>query len=264
MSVNTNPKWHWFFADFPQPVATLPFTVSVSQPALVHRLKTVMRYQSGDSLVLVDATQQQAYQGVVQTIHRGEVTVTLLAPIAARQLDSPKMIAAVSLIKGTRWEWILQKLTELGVAEIIPLAAQRSVVEVKQPETKRSRWQEIVTQAAEQSERVSLPQLYPPMPLPRFAEAMQARPGVLKLVASERAGTPLSQAIVNSSNADEIVFAIGPEGGWVEAELDLLRSAGFQWVHFGDTILRSETAAMYLASILHYARHQNPVIATTG
>lgn len=244
-------------------VTALPFQLVVSRQDLVHRLKTVMRYQPGDALVLVDATHQQAYHGVIEALHKKTVTVNLISRLAEAPIKSPQIIAAVSLIKGPRWEWVLQKLTELGVSQIIPLQPQHSVVAVKQLDAKHSRWQEIIMQAAEQSEQVRLPMLHTPIVLPEFAADVASQQKALKLVASERGGAPLTHELLQQVAWEKIVFAIGPEGGWAAAELDLLRSAGFQSVHFGDTILRSETAAMYLASILHYACRQNPSPSTT-
>ncbi len=259
LSANALKGLHWFFTTFPSPVGPLPQTQLLNDTDLIHHLKTVMRLRSGAELILVDEPTAQAFQARVEQVESRSLQVTLLGKLNPPAQQGPRFVAAVALIKGPRWDWLLQKLTELGIDEIIPLQTQRTVIDVKDKTTKQSRWHQILKHASEQSERVTIPVIGEPVKVKAFASAA-ADEGTLKLVALERSESSLSETLNRSSQPyRQIRFAIGPEGGWDEAEIRLLHENGFQSVSLGDKILRSETAAMYLTSVLDYVTRSSAV-----
>ncbi len=139
-------------------------------------------------------------------------------------------------------EWAIEKCTELGVAQIVPVIAQRTDAHLAAASAKRTeRWQRIARQAAEQSRRASPPEIAGPI---RFAEALDF-PGSLRIVLAESEQRTLLSDAVRSQNAGGgVVLAVGPEGGWSEGELQSFRDAHWISASLGDTILRAETAAI--------------------
>jgi 16S rRNA (uracil1498-N3)-methyltransferase len=247
---------HWFYADFGHVPETLPNRVIVEDPDLAHHLKTVMRLKPGDGLILVNEPEQQPYSCVLGSVRKDQVEITLAHRIPVSPEKGIQVSAAVSLIKGPRWDWGLQKLTELGVTEIIPLETQRTVVEVKNPQGKQERWEYILKQAAAQCERRTLPRLHSTIALSEFIQDSQALgKETTKLFASERSGDALHEVLISKGTPSRIVFAVGPEGGWDPSEIQLLQDGGFHAVSLGDKILRSETAALYLAAVIQYVSH---------
>src|SRR5690606_5270658 len=140
---------------------------------------------------------------------------------------------------------------------IIPLQAERCTVKIHQVrdiEKKLARWQAVVQNAAEQSEGLFVPEITSPMSLMQFAGAVEEVP--VRLLLQERGERPALKAVLTHPDfqTSRYAAAIGPEGGWNEAELQLFRFAGFLPVSLGARILRSETAAMALMSALLYER----------
>jgi 16S rRNA (uracil1498-N3)-methyltransferase len=154
-----------------------------------------------------------------------------------------------ALPKADKLELVIQKATELGAIRIVPVQAERSVVQLKgdRAEGKISRWQKIAQEAAEQCERGRVPTVEAPTTL----KGLDLPAGTLGLVLSERAeGLTLPRALPDKL-PEAIALFVGPEGGWTPAELDLLRGKGVREVSLGQRILRTETAGLTaLAMIL--------------
>ena len=159
----------------------------------------------------------------------------------------------LAIFKFDRMEWAIEKCTELGVAQIVPVIAQRTDAHLAAASAKRAeRWQRIARQAAEQSRRASPPEITTPI---KLAEALDF-PASLRIVLAESERRTLLRDVVGSQSAGSgIVLAVGPEGGWSEGELRLFRDA--QWISasLGDTILRAETAAIAGTAIVASALH---------
>jgi 16S rRNA (uracil1498-N3)-methyltransferase len=158
------------------------------------------------------------------------------APLAVQ------VTVALSIFKFDRMEWAIEKCTELGAARIVPVIARRTETHLASAAAKRvDRWRRIVLQAAEQSRRVSPPEISDPLKLKDTA----ALPGGLRIVLSE-SETEMTLKDVVQSHADrrDIVLALGPEGGWADDELELFQEAGWISASLGNTILRAETAAI--------------------
>lgn len=188
---------------------------------------------------------------------------SISAEIVKRQVAAVqsgfRVTVLLPLLKGGRFEWALEKLTELGVAKIVPVIFSRSVVRTK-GSAKLDHWQAVLKESAEQCERAVLPEICEPRELQVILqEGLTTAPGWF-LVCAERSGAPLLGSLVHSrkdmdSPPENIVVVVGPEGGITGDELQKLENFAFQKVSLGSTVLRSETAAIAaLAQIMGAAK----------
>ncbi|WLP85632.1 16S rRNA (uracil(1498)-N(3))-methyltransferase [Mycoplasma seminis] len=155
-----------------------------------------------------------------------------------------EVILALSVIKLDRFEWALQKATELGVSKIIPMLTQytqHDLVKFNKFSAKYDRFNTILKNAAEQSFRNKIPEL---LPLTKFEDVIQMQCAA-KFIAHEKIATsiPLPQPIQS-----DVLFLVGPEGGFSQDEILLAQQNGVEAISLGSRILRAETAAIYLLS----------------
>jgi 16S rRNA (uracil1498-N3)-methyltransferase len=158
-----------------------------------------------------------------------------------------KITLALAVFKFDRMEWAIEKCTELGVAQIVPVIAQRTDVHLAAATIKRTeRWRRIARQAAEQSRRAVPPEIAAPVELP---EAL-GLPGDVRIVLAESEEKALLRDVLESLPQEvEIVLAVGPEGGWTVDELQSFHQAGWTSASLGRTVLRAETAAIAATAI---------------
>jgi 16S rRNA (uracil1498-N3)-methyltransferase len=167
----------------------------------------------------------------------------------ARDVETPLPIAlAQSISSRERMDLTLQKATELGVAQIWPLATKRSLVRLSDERAERrvAHWQHLVAAACEQCGRNRLPEVHPPEPLPDWLSRLPAQNGALRLVLSPAASQRLAELAAPSS----VLLLIGPEGGLTPDEVELAQHFGFVGVRLGPRILRTETAALAAISAI--------------
>jgi len=229
-------------------------------------LGRVLRAEPGQLYELSDGS--QVWLGRVERVEiskRGDnrIEFALVEPIAARQ-PSIEIHLFISIIKFDRFEWCLEKATELGVAEIVPLAAARSDKQlVGAAEKRRARWERIVTESAQQARRLRPPTVG--AVLHADSAFRQAR-AACKILLSERPGTPSLQGALSSSRASAMApartaerdvaadaLAIGPEGGWTDEEFAAGGASGFVEASLGENILRTETAVIAGLAVLRFA-----------
>jgi 16S rRNA (uracil1498-N3)-methyltransferase len=160
----------------------------------------------------------------------------------------PQVTLALSIFKFDRMEWAIEKCTELGVARIIPVIASRTDARLATAAAKRAdRWRRIALQAAEQSRRVSPPEI--PQPL-KLKDAL-ALPGSTRILLSENKPDAMLKDLLQSHRRDsDVVLALGPEGGWTNDELKLFQEASWLSASLGSTILRAETAAIAALAVV--------------
>ena len=158
-----------------------------------------------------------------------------------------KITLALAVFKFDRMEWAIEKCTELGVAHIVPLIAQRTDVHLAATTIKRTeRWRRIARQAAEQSRRAAPPEIAAPVELPEVL----GLPGDVRIVLAESEAKALLRDVLESLPREaEIVLAVGPEGGWTVDELQSFHQAGWTSASLGRTVLRAETAAIAATAI---------------
>jgi 16S rRNA (uracil1498-N3)-methyltransferase len=194
-----------------------------------------------------------------ETVRRGRI-VSLSADRVEFDLGEEIPVAGavqitlfLSIFKFDRMEWAIEKCTELGVAKIIPVIAQRTDSHLAAAAKKRvERWQRIALQASEQSRRATPPEIADPIKLAdalRVPDTIESVP--LKIVLSESENQTLLRDIVKAPVADGgILLAVGPEGGWTDDELESFQQAGWIAASLGNTILRAETAAIAATAIV--------------
>jgi 16S rRNA (uracil1498-N3)-methyltransferase len=153
----------------------------------------------------------------------------------------------LSIFKFDRMEWAIEKCTELGVARIVPVIARRSEAHLASAAAKRvERWRRIVLQAAEQSRRSLVPEVFQPL---KLKEALML-PGGMRIVLSEFETEVKLKDLLQYPSDGEVVIALGPEGGWTNEELTVFREAGWISASVGSTILRTETAAIAAMAVV--------------
>lgn len=209
-----------------------------------HYLYYVLRLKAGDKLWILDG-QGQRWLGEIQ-----ENSVKLLRPDYCGTELSTEIVLCLALLKAASFEQVLQQATELGVKRIIPIHTARSLL---QPSAhKYQRWQRILQEAAEQSERLYVPTLSAPLSV---AEMVQLTPR--GYIASLTASQLLWDYLPQMDFFQPIYLAIGPEGGWTDSELEQVLAAGWQAFSLGRRTLRAVTAAIAsLTLVSHYTeRH---------
>lgn len=156
---------------------------------------------------------------------------------AAAEADLTLLLA---IFKFDRFEWAIEKCTELGVSKVVPVIARRTDAHLASASAKRvERWRRIAVQSAEQSRRTNPPEIPDPIKLQQASRV----PGKIRIVLSE-AEQQARLAELFSGEGTEAILAIGPEGGWTEDELNLFQKERWVSASLGSTILRAETAAI--------------------
>lgn len=181
---------------------------------------------------------------------KGEITFELLEPVAVKE-PPWRLHLLLSIVKFDRFEWCLEKAAELGVNEITPLIAARTDKPLVAAASKRSsRWEKILLESAQQARRLRPPALHAAV---RSTESFARSKGSLNVLLSEREDAPAFGRALSGVRASDAVLAIGPEGGWTGEEIAAARAAQFVEASLGDTILRTETAALAALAILRFS-----------
>ncbi len=220
--------------------------------SLGRQLSRVLRLRPSDHIVLLDDS-GWAYEVELDRVTRGLATGHIVGAWEPRTEPSARLVLYQALPKGRKFDWILQKGTELGVSTFVPLVTERCVrARGKRDEGhKLARWRRIVAEAAEQSGRARLPRVLQVTP---FAESCEAPPSdALALMASVGdEAVPLSKALRSLEDAAPhlrvVRLYVGPEGGFAPREVALAREAGIVLVSLGPRILRTETAGLVALS----------------
>ena len=205
--------------------------------------RTVLRLTAGSLLTLFNGTGIEATARVLAPSQRG--TTFEVESVETPDREPPvRLTVGLSVLKGDRFEVALQKLTELGVARIVPLLTERSVVSFDDARgwlKRAERYARISREAAEQSERVTLPEIAEPTAL---ADFLPQQPAIVLLERSESA--PIGKIVPGV----EAAIAVGPEGGWSEQEQARIVQEAAGTASLGRLILRAETAAIVAAGTL--------------
>ncbi len=220
-----------------------------------HHLGRVLRAEPGQLYELSDGV--SVWLARTERVEREAVCFTLIEPVAVRT-PRWRITLLLAIVKFDRFEWSLEKASELGADEIVPLAAERSERGLIAASAKRAeRWKRILVESAQQSRRLRIPEL---AACRAPQESFRAGKATVQLLLSERPGVPSMRAVLDASLAeiysgapDGISMAIGPEGGWTDGELQFAANAGFSEVSLGSNILRTETAVCAALGAMQYA-----------
>lgn len=216
----------------------------------------VLRLGVGDRVVLFDGQGNEA-EAELAGVGARQVVLRVLGRREGPRRAGPEMVLLQSLAKGDRFDLVVQKATELGVGRIVPMATARTVERLagERAAQRRERWCRIAQEASRQCGRADVPEILQVM---AFGEALAvAGPEALRLLlwegAAER-GQRLGQ-VLPAKEGDvpgQVVVAVGPEGGFTEAEVALAMEAGFRAVRLGPRVLRTETAGLAALAILGF------------
>lgn len=219
----------------------------------VNHIKNVIRLKPGDE-VLISSGDNYDYHCVIDTIS-DDVVRSRITEVNEKGSELPvKVYLFQGLPKSDKMELIIQKMVELGVYEIFPVAMKRSVVKLddKKAKTKIARWNSISESAAKQSKRSIIPEVSDVL---TFRQALEkAKELDMLLLPYECAeGMEYTRKVVSGiSNGSSVGIFIGPEGGFDGDELELAKEAGCSIITLGKRILRTETAGMMLMSVIMY------------
>jgi 16S rRNA (uracil1498-N3)-methyltransferase len=222
-------------------------------------LAKVLRARSGDEVVLFNGDGRE-FTGVIEKVQGSRVSASIGAA-RSKDRESPFQLTLVQCVpRGDRMDFIVQKATELGVARIVPVLSQRSVVRLDESQSvsKQAHWRAVAVSACEQCGRNRVPSVDTALPLLNYLGALPAlgtEGDVLRLVLEpERAPrterSTRSIDIASSQTASRAQIAIGPEGGFAPEELEAFDLSAFTRLGLGPRVLRTETAAIAAIVVL--------------
>jgi 16S rRNA (uracil1498-N3)-methyltransferase len=212
-------------------------SAELTGPEAEHLVR-VLRAEVGQVYEISDNA--NLYLAEIEVARKSLVSFKVLEelPLSAAEAE---IVLVAALIKFDRFEWIVEKATELGVSEIRPFAAARTERGLAQAAGKRSeRWEKIAHESSQQARRTRLPLIGEVI---SFREAVATDAGV-KLMLDENSATAIWKCLPEKREAtDRVALLLGPEGGWTEEERESARAAGWKSCSLGKTVLRAETAA---------------------
>ena len=210
-----------------------------------HAVK-VRRIRAGEWLVLADG-HGRGVRGTVVEVEASALAVEVAEIVSAPE-SALRWVAAQALAKGDRDELAIEMLTEVGIDEVIPWQAARSIARWSADRVERGvgRWRSTVREAAKQSRRLRVPEVADPVDTRRLADRVAA--AELALILHEEATEPISDLTLPT--AGEVLLIIGPEGGIAPDELARLTEAGGRQVSLGDTVLRTSSAGVVALAAL--------------
>jgi len=213
---------------------------------LAHRLARVLRLRRGDTVVLTEGGERE-FEVELTDVSAKSVTGVVTGDRASPPEPAVEVVLYQSLIRPNRFDFALEKGTELGVARFVPVINARSQFD-EASAGRAERWQRLVIEAAEQCGRGRLPVIDAPLP---YAEAISTAPG-LRIVPyeSERANRMADFLRGQRERPRTVSLFIGPEGGYTDEEIALARESGAALVTLGRQVLRSETAGVVAAAIV--------------
>ncbi|MDH4153231.1 MAG: 16S rRNA (uracil(1498)-N(3))-methyltransferase [Nitrospira sp.] len=234
---------------FISPESVTARTISITGD-LVRHIKDSLRVAIGEMHWFGNG-QDARYLTEITDISKHAITGQIVEMIQEPAHISPRLILGQSLLKGEKMDWVIQKATELGVQEIIPVESRHSVVQLKADrlDHQLTRWQRIALEAAQQSEQWRVPTIARPQSLTLVLTNGHPNSTILML-AERRNGKSVQAVNLQEDMSSSLLVLVGPEGGWSNEEMELAEQRGVEPVTLGEQILRAETAAIATISIL--------------
>ena len=226
--------------------------VHFSEP-VSHQIMQVLRLKPDARVIVLDGTGKE-YLVRLMTLSAQETQGEIESENLSAGEPKTQLTLYLCLTQREKFEWMLQKCTEVGASCFVPVISSRSLVQsAKEAANKYERWQRILQEAAEQSHRGKVPILEAPL---QFEQAVKtaAQADTCKLIPwEEEQNLSLKQAL-QMQPTREVCLLVGPEGGFSKEEVALAQSAGFLSVTLGRRILRMETAAVVASALVFYER----------
>ena len=223
----------------------------IDGPEYMH-LKKVLRLGPGDRITVFDESGWE-HDAVLRELAAEQGEIEILRSYEAGRESPLQITLGVALTKGEKMDLVVEKATELGAQKIAPFTSAFSVpkLDVAKIAARTERWQKIALSATKQCGRTRVPEI---LPLCKFETLVKSDPAqTLKLFFWEdEQHQSLRQAHERNSQANSLLLAIGPEGGFAHQEAELAKSHGFEPIHIGRRILRAETAALVALGLVQF------------
>lgn len=232
---------HRFFA---QPEYFAAGTVELGADETRH-LRDVLRLGVGDEVTVFDGEGHEV-RAAVTGVEKKSTFLAVIEEVVPASPESPlEVTLAATVLNSEKYDLIIQKSVELGVARLVPIHTIRCDVKLKDAARRLGRWRRIALEATKQCGRAKLMHIAEPM---EFTDLINEEPEGRIIMFSERDGTKLR----DGSSGQAITVVYGPKGGWDDSELEAARSAGIDVVTLGGRIMRAETAAIAITAILQH------------
>lgn len=228
----------------PQPL-TEDSEVNLSDSVVQH-VSRALRMRPGDALILFNGDGCE-YQAELTEVAKRNACARITGVTTPARVSPLNVTVGQAVSRGERMDYAVQKATELGMNQLVPLFTERCEVRLnnERQDKRRQHWQQVAISACEQSLRCDLPEISEPQSLNDWLSTVEAD---LKLVLHHHTEQPLGDFDKPAS----VALLIGPEGGLSEAEVELALSKGFKPVAFGPRVFRTETAPIAALSVLQY------------
>lgn len=213
----------------------------------LYHIKTVMRMKDNDNIIVV--YNKKAYLCCLENV-KENIQISIKNELEKVDYKTPNITLIIPLLKEQKMDLILQKSTELGVTEIIPFIASRSIIKLNEKDysKKLERWGKIVKEAAEQSHRIDIPNIT----TVKTIDELNNIGGIKAVCSTKEKVKNIKLVMKNIETCDKINLVVGPEGGLTELEEEKLNKMGFESITLGSRILRVETVPLMLLSIINY------------
>ncbi len=219
---------------------------------IAHQIRRVLRLREEDCVLVLDNT-GMAYKVSLQFLGDRDVQGKILNKIPMDSEPTIQLSLYIGLTQREKFEWILQKGTEVGVSRFVPFTSERSLIQKNEiAEKKGQRWQKIIQEAAEQSHRGRIPMLETALSFNAAVEQAVADHETCLIPWEEEQALSLRSVLTQANSVTRIALMIGPEGGFSPAEVQLAKECGMFPVTLGKRILRMETAAVAAAAMIMY------------
>jgi 16S rRNA (uracil1498-N3)-methyltransferase len=227
-------------------------TVTLSADEARHA-RDVLRLGRADEVFIFDGEGRE-YRCVIAEVAHSSITLEVIEETNPAQPASRlNLTLAVGLLKGEKFDLVVQKATELGVTRLVPVITARADVRIRDPKDaarKVERWQRIALEAAKQCGRARLMQVDVPIDLDEFFRSIADVQ--LHVMFTERDGGSVDAAFETKPDFKSIIALVGSEGGWTDHEIETARSSGWALVTLGGRTLRAETAAIVATALLQH------------
>lgn len=216
-------------------------------------LREVLRLKPGDEVYVFDGAGRE-FQCSVESARRDVAQLRIVSEVLPARSESPlHLTLAVALLKSDKFDLVVQKATELGVARVAPVMTKLADIRLRDEsdtEKRLTRWRRIALEAAKQSGRALVPEIVAPI---SFADLIKTTADEINVMFTERGGGSLVSLTANGANRFRSITAlVGSEGGWTETELQEAQTAGWHLVTLGGRTLRAETAAIAVTALLQH------------
>lgn len=211
-------------------------------------LRDVLRLKSGDDVQVFDGEGKE-FLCRIETIGKKETELKIIEEISPSAPESTlNLTLAVALLKGEKFDLVIQKAVELGITKIVPIITKRTDVKLKDSDKKIDRWKRIILESSKQCGRARLLEIETPLHFELFLKnsASLLLSGESFILFSEKNGKSFSEI----KSTKSLTIIIGSEGGWEDSELELANKNGVQIITLGGRILRAETAAIAIPALI--------------